>query len=169
MEIEIVTFVVKGSMKLTVPTDWQEQIQVGSRSVAFRRVFDLKLKRRRCIYMWSWTEMPTASYRPRARTVWIPLRTSIVFENKQLAPQFNFKSRNIDDVLSTNNPGLENYFGQMYPAELDKETMENNTSTSHLDLQKMYSFDRDGRSAVQFLLRQTWRFKLPYHKLSVPE
>ena len=34
-------------------------------------------KRRRCIYMWSWTEMLTASYRPRARTVWIPLRTSI--------------------------------------------------------------------------------------------
>ena len=28
MEIEIVTFAVKGSMKLTVPTDWQEQIQV---------------------------------------------------------------------------------------------------------------------------------------------
>ena len=44
MEIQIVTFVVKGSMKLTVPTDWQEQIQVGSRSVAFRRVFDLKLR-----------------------------------------------------------------------------------------------------------------------------
>ena len=43
MEIEIVTFVVKGSAKLTVPTDWQEQIQVGSRSVALRRVFDLKL------------------------------------------------------------------------------------------------------------------------------
>ena len=39
MEIEIVTFVVKGSTKLTVPTDWQEQIQVGSRSV-----FDLKLR-----------------------------------------------------------------------------------------------------------------------------
>ena len=34
MEIEIVTFVVTGSAKLTVPTDWQEQIQVGSRSVA---------------------------------------------------------------------------------------------------------------------------------------
>ena len=44
MEIEIVTFVVKGSAKLTVPTDWQEQIQVGSRSVALRRVFDLKLR-----------------------------------------------------------------------------------------------------------------------------
>ena len=42
MEIEIVTFVVKGSAKLTVPTDWQEQIQVGNRSVALSRVFDLK-------------------------------------------------------------------------------------------------------------------------------
>ena len=66
MEIEIVTFVVKGSAKLTVPTDLQEQIQVGSRRVALRRVFDLKLgggdtsdrgnsqsltTRRRCIYM----------------------------------------------------------------------------------------------------------------------
>ena len=44
MEIEIVTFVVKGIAKLTVPTDWQEQIQVGSRSFALRRVFDLKLR-----------------------------------------------------------------------------------------------------------------------------
>ena len=44
MEIEIVAFVVKGSAKLTVPTDWQEQIQVRSRSVALRRVFDLKLR-----------------------------------------------------------------------------------------------------------------------------
>ena len=44
MEIEIVTFIVKESMKLTVPTDWQEQIQVGSRSFALRRVFDLKLR-----------------------------------------------------------------------------------------------------------------------------
>ena len=47
MEIEIVTFVVKGSTKLTVSTDWQEQIQVGSRSVALRRVFDLKLRGKR--------------------------------------------------------------------------------------------------------------------------
>ena len=44
MEIEIVTFVVKGSTKLPVPTDRQEQIKVGSRSVALRRVFDLKLR-----------------------------------------------------------------------------------------------------------------------------
>ena len=44
MKIEIVTFVAKGSAKLTVPTDWQEQIQAGSRSVALCRVFDLKLR-----------------------------------------------------------------------------------------------------------------------------
>ena len=44
MEIEMVTLVVKGSAKLAVPTNWQEQIQVGSRSVAHRRVFDLKLR-----------------------------------------------------------------------------------------------------------------------------
>ena len=43
MEIEIITFVVKGSAKLTVPTDWQEPIEVGS-SVALRRVFDFKLR-----------------------------------------------------------------------------------------------------------------------------
>ena len=35
---------VKGCAKLTVLTDWQEQIQVGSRSVALRCVFDLKLR-----------------------------------------------------------------------------------------------------------------------------
>ena len=44
MEIEIVSFVLKGSAKLTVPTDRQEQIQVGSRSVFLRCVFDIKLR-----------------------------------------------------------------------------------------------------------------------------
>ena len=44
MEIEIVTLVVKGSAKLVVPTNLQEQIQVGSRSVAHRRVLDFKLR-----------------------------------------------------------------------------------------------------------------------------
>ena len=44
MEFEIVVFVEKGSAKLTVSTDWQEQIQVGSRIVALRRDFDLKLR-----------------------------------------------------------------------------------------------------------------------------
>ena len=44
MEIEFITLVVKGSAKLTASTDWQEQIQVGSRTVALRRVFDLKFR-----------------------------------------------------------------------------------------------------------------------------
>ena len=43
MEVEIDTFVVKGSAQLTVTLDRQEYIQVGSRGVALRRVFDLKL------------------------------------------------------------------------------------------------------------------------------
>ena len=43
MEIEIVTLVVNGSTKLTVPTERQEHIQEGSRSVVRRRAFDLKL------------------------------------------------------------------------------------------------------------------------------
>ena len=43
MEVEIVTFVVKGSSQLTVTLDRQELIQVGSRGVALCRVFDLKL------------------------------------------------------------------------------------------------------------------------------
>ena len=43
MEVKIVTFVVKGSVQLTVPPDRQEKIQVGSRGVALIRVFYLKL------------------------------------------------------------------------------------------------------------------------------
>ena len=43
MDVEIVTFVVKGSAQLTVPLDRLEYIQVGSRGVALRRVFHLKL------------------------------------------------------------------------------------------------------------------------------
>ena len=54
---------------------------------------------------------------------------------KQLASQFNFTYRRIDDVLSINNPYFYNYLGQMYPAELEiKDTTESNTSASYLDL-----------------------------------
>ena len=42
MEIEIVTLVVKERARMTVPTDWQEHILEGRKSVALRRVFDLK-------------------------------------------------------------------------------------------------------------------------------
>ena len=43
MEVEIVTFVIKGSGQLTVPPNRQEYIQVGSRGIALSRVFYLKL------------------------------------------------------------------------------------------------------------------------------
>ena len=86
----------------------------------------------------------------------------------KLASQFNFTYRYIDDVLSINNPDFENFLGQMYPAELEiKDTTESNTSASYLDW--LLSIDREWRSAAHFPLRQTWRFQLPYHKLSVPE
>ena len=42
MEIEVVTFVIYGSVKLTVPHDRQKYIQIRSRSVALCLVFDLK-------------------------------------------------------------------------------------------------------------------------------
>ena len=38
---------------------------------------------------------------------------------KQLASGFNLTYRNIDDVLSINNPEFENYLDQMYPVELE--------------------------------------------------
>ena len=41
---------------------------------------------------------------------------------KRLASQFNFTYRNIDDVLSINNPDYENYLGQMYPLILRSKT-----------------------------------------------
>ena len=43
MEVEIVMFVLKGREQLTVPSDRQEYIKVGSRGVALRRVIYLKL------------------------------------------------------------------------------------------------------------------------------
>ena len=63
---------------------------------------------------------------------------------KQLASRFNFTYRYIDDVLSINSQGLENYLGQMYPVELEiKDTTESNTSASYLDL--FLSIGRDGQ------------------------
>ena len=61
---------------------------------------------------------------------------------KQLASLFNFTYRYIDDVLSINNPGFENYLGQMYPVELEiKDTTGSNTCISYLDL--LLSIGRD--------------------------
>ena len=50
-----------------------------------------------------------------------------------LASRFNLTYRYIDDVLSINNPEVENYLGQMDPAELEiKDTTESTTSASAL-------------------------------------
>ena len=63
---------------------------------------------------------------------------------KRLASKFKFIYRYIDDVLSINNPDVENYLGQMYSAELEiKDTTERNTSASFLDL--LLSIGRDGQ------------------------
>ena len=63
---------------------------------------------------------------------------------KHLASRFNLTYRDIDDVLSINNPEFENYLGQMYPAELEiKDTTESTTSASNLDL--LLSIGRDGQ------------------------
>ena len=63
---------------------------------------------------------------------------------KHLASRFNLTYRYIDDVLSINNTEFENYLGQMYPAELEiKDTTENTTSASYLDL--LLSIGRDGQ------------------------
>ena len=63
---------------------------------------------------------------------------------KHLASRFNLTYRYIDDVLSINNPEVENYLGQMYPAELEiKDTTESTTSASYLDL--LLSIGRDGQ------------------------
>ena len=63
---------------------------------------------------------------------------------KQLASQFNFTYRYIDDVLSINNPDFQNYLVQTYPAELEiKDRTESKTSASYLDL--VLSIGRDGQ------------------------
>ena len=62
---------------------------------------------------------------------------------------------------------LENYLGQMYPAELEiKDTTESNTSASYLDL--LLSIESDGQLRTSLYDKRD-DFQLPYHKLSVPE
>ena len=63
---------------------------------------------------------------------------------KQLASRFNLTYRKSDDTLSINNTEIENYLGQMYPADLEiKDTTESTTSASYLDL--LLSIGRDGQ------------------------
>ena len=82
-EVEIVTFVIKGSALLTVPLDRQEKIKVGSRGVALSRIFHLKLSgihlTKKILKIWiiDWQYVIDVSIYPKAKTVWIPLRISI--------------------------------------------------------------------------------------------
>ena len=70
--------------------------------------------------------------------------------NKQLASQFNFTYRYIDDILPFNNPDFENNLSQMYPAELEiKDTTESNTSASYLDY-LLLSIGRNGQLCASF-------------------
>ena len=72
------------------------------------------------------------------------IQTLLSTDRKQLASQFNFIYRYIDDVLFINNPEFENDLGQMYPVELEiKDTTESPTSASYLDL--LLSIGRDGQ------------------------
>ena len=73
---------------------------------------------------------------------------------KQLASRFNFTYRYIDDVLSINNPEIENYQGQMSPVELEiKDTTESNTSASYLDL--LLSIGREVNFTLPFMTNVT--------------
>ena len=69
---------------------------------------------------------------------------SLVSEGKRnLASDFNFTYRYIDDVLSINNPKFADYLNRIYPSELEvKETTETNNSASYLDI--LLSYDTDG-------------------------
>ena len=86
---------------------------------------------------------------------------------KKIASQFNFTYRYIDDVFSINNPDF---------CELSGSNISRWAWDQRHDVEQHLCFllgftpvDREWRSAAHFPLRQTWRFQLPYHKLSVPE
>ena len=87
---------------------------------------------------------------------------------KKLSSQFNFTYRYIDDVLSINNPDFDIYLGQMYPVCWTWD--QKHDREQHLCFLLGFTpVDQKGRSAAHFPLRQTLRFQLPYHKLSVYE
>ena len=63
------------------------------------------------------------------------IQTLLSTVSKQLASQFNFTYRYIDDVLFISNPEIENYLSQRSLAEIElKDITESNTSASYLDL-----------------------------------
>ena len=90
---------------------------------------------------------------------------------KNLASQFNFAYRYIDDVLSINNPDFENYLGQMYPVELEiKDTTGSNTSASYLDL--LLSIESDGQLRTSlYIKRDDFNFHItnfPFVSSNIP-
>ena len=89
VEIEIVTFIINGSVKLTVPPSRSTEVNLGKKqkccslSCLWSRVQRdtsgpgysqtlgcLLTKHHRCTCMWNWTETPTVSSRLRAKTVY---------------------------------------------------------------------------------------------------
>ena len=77
----------------------------------------------------------------------------------------------MEDVLSINNPDFENYLGQMYPPEIEiKDTTENNTSASYLDL--LLSIDRDGHFHTSLYdKRDVFNFHIsnfPFLSINIP-
>ena len=71
------------------------------------------------------------------------------------------------DVLSINNPD----FWELSWSDVSRWAWDQrHDGEQHLCFLLGFTpVDREWRSAANFPLRQTWRFKLPYHKLSVPE
>ena len=99
------------------------------------------------------------------------IQTLLSTSGKQLASRFNFTYRYIDYVLSINNPDLENILGQMHPVELEiKDTTENDTSASYLDL--LLSIGRDGQLHTSiYYQRDDFNFhvkKYPFLSSNIP-
>ena len=75
-----------------------------------------------------------------------------------------------NDVLSINNPDLDNNLGQMYPAELEiKDTTESNTSASYLDL--LLSIESDGQLRTSLYDKRDFNFHItnfPFLSSNIP-
>ena len=89
---------------------------------------------------------------------------------KQLASWFNFTYRYIDDVLSIDNPEFENYLGQMYPVELDRD-QKHEREQHFCFIPGFTSVDIIGRDGQLHTSINDKRdgFQIPHRKFSVPE
>ena len=86
---------------------------------------------------------------------------------KQLASQFNFTYRYIDDVLSINNLDFEN---TIWVRCIQLTLRKKHDGDQHLCLLVRFTpVNRERRSAAYFPLWYIRRFQLPYNKVSVPE